>query len=56
MNSEKPAVHEKLELIQSEANRRDDSVYCFLMSQTMNKNASGAITIHNFAAMICLQH
>ena len=55
-NAEKPAVHEKLELIQSEANRQDDSVFCFIMNQTMNKNASGAITIHNLAASIFLQH
>ena len=56
LNSEKHALHEKLELIQSEVNRRDDSFFCFIMNQTMNKNASGAITIHNLAAIIVLQH
>ena len=55
-NSEKPALHEKIELIQSEVNKRDDSFFCFIMNQTMNKNASGAITIHNLAASIFLQH
>ena len=37
LNSEKHALHEKLELIQSEVNRRDDIFFCFIMNQTMNK-------------------
>ena len=45
-NSEKPALHEKLELIQSEVSRRDDTFFCFIMNQTMNKNANGAITVN----------
>ena len=37
LNSEKHTLHEKLELIQSEVNRRDDS----FLNQTKNKNANG---------------
>ena len=56
LNSEKHALHEKLELIQSEVNRQDDSFFFFIMNQTMTKNASGAITIDNLTAMIVQQH
>ena len=55
LNSEKHTLHKKLELIQSAVNRRGDSFFCFIMNQPMNKNASGAITIHNLAAIIVLQ-
>ena len=56
LNSEKHTLHKKFELIQSEVNRRDDGFFCFIMNQTMNKNASGAITIPNLAAIIFLRH
>ena len=54
LNSEQHALYEKFKRIQSEVNRRDDSFFCFLMNQTMIKNARGAITIHNLGAIIFL--
>ena len=54
-NSEKPALHEKFELIQSVVNGQNYSFSCVIMKQTMNKNASEAITIQNLATIIFLQ-